>query len=1035
MDLHQRALRIRRMLTELENLVILRQQPVEKITVAPRGSSDFQPFENGNFWAVTEEWTDFSFECTIPQHFTSKVMLYATTGREEEWEATNPQFEVIVNGEMVQAFDTKHTRLLLQSKAVPGQTFSILLRGYSKLSDKNQTPPVLSLFLADVNPDVEALIYDIKVPWEAVNTLPDGDRDREIVLKTLCDAVNLLDLRQKHSAAFDASIHEARAFLQKNLYDYYAQDPPVALASCVGHTHIDVAWLWDLYQTRFKAVRSFSTVLKLMEQYDEYRFMSSQPVLYQFVQEDAPQVFEKIKARIEEGRWEPEGGMWVEADCNLASGEALVRQFLHGKEYFRKNFNKNNEILWLPDVFGYSAALPQIMKLCGIKYFMTSKLSWSEFNLYPYDSFYWEGIDGTQILTHFTPARDFASGTQFDLAYFTTYNAMLEPGQLKGGWQRFQQKGLDNTFIVSYGFGDGGGGPTEWMLENGRRMATPLPGIPVAVQQHPSQFFKKLEENLSTNPDTPTWCGELYLEYHRGTYTAVGKNKRNNRKIELMLREVELWASYAAADKNHTYPAKELHQIWEEMLTLQFHDILPGSSIKKVYDDSDIIYANLFSRLEKIKEDLFETLSASLSGNLAVYNSLSYTRDDLVSFSSNQNITALIDEKGTSYPVQKDEKGYISHVKGLQPMGASTFSFSNESLDEHHGFLVTTAGFSTPFFEGTFDQSMRISSLVDKRTGRQLCKDGELLNRIVCYENKPHNYDAWDINIYYNQQHWDVEEVADVQIISSGPVLCRLRTTYKYINSTVTQDMVFYHDIPRIDFETHVDWQEVQYMLKAEFPVDVFYHEATYDIQYGNVKRPTHQNTSWDVARFEVCAHKWADVSEGNYGVSLLNDCKYGYGIDNQKMTLTLLKSSTNPDPVADIGEHVFTYSLYPHTGNWQQGDTVKQGYQLNILTTAVVLSSSGKSRTLSSLFNVTTPGVLVEAVKQQLDGDGIILRLYESFGQRQDHVIINTGLTMEKASLCNLIEEEIAPADFTSNQITCSLKPYEIKSFLITFN
>lgn len=1033
MDLHQRSLRMRRMLQELESCIIVHKQPIDQIVASSRDGSDSQPFKSGDFWGVTREWTNFSFTVTIPQHFSNKVMLYAITGREHEWEAINPQFEVVVNGEILQAFDTKHTRCLLQPTAVPGQEYALLLKGYVKESGENQTPPILALHLADVSPQVEALIYDIKVPWEAVNMLPDGDRDREIVLRALNDAVNLLDLREKHSPAFYASIENARAFLKENLYDHFAQDPPVAIASCVGHTHIDVAWLWDLYQTRFKAVRSFSTVLHYMEQFEEYKFMSSQPALYQFVQEDAPEVFEKIKTRIDEGRWEPEGGMWVEADCNLASGESLVRQFLHGKEYFRKNFNKNSRILWLPDVFGYSAALPQIMKLSGINYFMTSKLSWSEFNLYPYDSFYWEGIDGTQILTHFTPARDFGSTTPSDLAHFTTYNAMLDPNQLKGGWQRFQQKGLDNTFIASYGFGDGGGGPTEWMLENGRRLATPLPGIPVAVQQHPTQFFEKLEQNLSTNPDTPTWCGELYLEYHRGTYTAVAKNKRNNRKVELMLREMELWASYAAVLKGFAYPAKELHNIWEQMLTLQFHDILPGSSIKKVYDDSDETYADLFSRLTKVKEEVFTALSHSLVGDLAVYNSLSYQRDDLVTFTGPKGIKALRDAKGNQYPVQADEKGYVAHVQNLNPMGASTFTFAQGEQLQNAAFALTASSFDTPFFKGTFDQSMRISSMVDKRTGRQLCKQGEVLNRIVCYENKPHDYDAWDINIYYNQRHFEVDQVTDVQLISQGPVLNRLRTTYKYMNSTITQDMIFYNDIPRIDFETHIDWQEAQYMLKAEFPVDIFYHEATYDIQYGNVKRPTHQNTSWDVARFEVCAHKWADVSEGNYGVSLLNDCKYGHAIDNKKMTLTLVKSSTYPDPVADIGEHTFTYSLYPHVGTWQEGDTVKQGYQLNVPTTAILLKGEGENQ-LSSLFETAAPGILIEAVKQQLDGKGIVVRLYESFGQRQDNVAIHTGLVIEKASICNLMEEEMEPATFTANQITTSFKPYEIKSFLLTF-
>lgn len=1026
MEMHQLDKRLRRMLQELNQLTVMRKVPVEGIQISPRGEDAFEPFENGGLWGETAEWWDFKFSVTIPEDFHGQATLVARTGREAEWEAVNPQFVVKVNGRIEQAFDTKHTTCVLMEHAAPGARFDVELNGYVPVQP-GQVPPRLNLSLEDVDDNVVQLVYDLYVPWEAACILKEGERDRELTLKKLSDAINLLDLRRPHSPEFEASVSAARAFLDEEYYKVREQLPAEAVASCVGHTHIDVAWLWDLYQTRHKAVRSFSTVLKLMELYPDYKFMSSQPVLYKFVKEDAPELYERIKQRVAEGRWEVEGGMWVEADCNLTSGESMVRQFLHGQEFFRKEFGKESRVLWLPDVFGYSAALPQIMKLAGVDYFMTSKLSWSEFNLSPYDTFVWKGINGSEVLTHFTPAREMQDDHS-DLAHYTTYNAMIKPSQMVGGWRRFQQKALDNEFLVSFGYGDGGGGPTDWMLENARRLGVPLPGTPVVKQQHAKPFFEHLEERVKDDPRLPKWSGELYLEYHRGTYTAIARNKRNNRKIELKLRDVELWCSYANQRVGMPYPAETLHAIWEDVLTLQFHDILPGSSIKKVYDDSDEMYARMFKKLEAIEAEALAALGKEAAGDLVLYNSLSYERDDVVFFDAPEDVTAIKNAAGELFPVQRVDGRACAFVKGLPAMGAlSAWFVKGEPAKE--AMQVCEKGFDTPFFQGTFDASMRITSLVDKKSGRELAKAGQSLNRIVCYENKPHDYDAWDINIYYNQRHWEVDQLTGVELVSSGPVLSLLRAHYRYMDSTLDQDIYLYHDLPRIDFDTHVDWKEKQYLLKAHFPMDVFYNEATFDIQYGNVKRATHKNTSWDVARFEVCAHKWADVSEDGFGASLMNDCKYGYSVDEQGMALTLLKSSLHPNEEGDLTTHHFTYSLMPHENGWREADTVKQAYQLNIPVLAGPATGSGS---LPSLARVEQPGVLIEAVKQQLDGTGIVVRLYECFGRRNADVALQLGFPVKSAVECNLLERPIQPVTVAEGTIHFELKPYEIKSFLL---
>ncbi len=1029
MQLHQLDSRLRRMLTELKDKTVRWAQPVTDIEIAERDEGVFRPFENGSLWGDGSEWWDFRFRVVIPEGHSDHMVIAMKTGMEGNWDATNPQFVVRVNGRVEQAYDVNHTTLRLEN-AKAGDVFDIVLNAYSARAIGTPRTPVLEILLEEVNSELVQLIYDIDVPYQAALMLREGERDREVTLETLNLALDMLDIRRPHSEAFDASVREARAFLKEEYYDKRRALVPEAVAESVGHTHIDVAWRWDLYQTRHKAVRSFSTVLKLMDLYPEYKFMSSQAALYQYVKEDEPELFERIRERVKEGRWEVEGGMWVEADCNLSSGESLVRQFLHGQEFFTREFGKPSRTLWLPDVFGYSAALPQILKLSGIDYFMTTKLSWSEFNCTPYDTFLWKGIDGSEVLTHFSPARE-ANGADLHngLSYFTTYNAMMKPSQVVGGWQRFQQKAIDNHYLVCYGYGDGGGGTTDWMIENARRMEVPLPGTPVVKLQHGRPFFEELEQRVGSDPRLPKWSGELYLEYHRGTYTAMGRNKRSNRKIELKLRDVELWCTRAAREAGVKYPAEQLHKIWEDVLTLQFHDILPGSSIKKVYDDSKEMYENMFAQLEEIELAAIEALTQNTAGDVVAWNSLSHEREDVIFFDAPESVTFLRDAAGNRYPVQFVEGRACAHVAHLKPMTETPFWFSTAPSDAPD-MAADEKRFETDFFTGAFDGDMRIVSLIDKRCGREVAKPGQALNRIVCYENKPHNYDAWDVNIYYNRRHWEIEKPESVKIISRGPVMTVLRVKYAYMSSVIEQDVIIYQHLPRIDFQTRVDWQEQQYLLKAHFPVDVFYNEATYDIQYGNLKRATHKNTSWDVARFEVCAHKWVDVSEDGYGVSLLNDCKYGHSIDENGMALTLLKSSVAPNPLADQEEHFFTYSLMPHEGGWREAGVPEMAYRLNV--PVMVTPGAGRQEVAQPFAAIAAPNVQIEVVKEALNGEGTVIRVYENYGRRTANVKMHLSFAPVSAEVCNLMEQVIEPAQLEGQVIAFDLKPYEIKSFLV---
>ena len=456
---HQLEARISRMLSDFDRMLPAHREPAELFMCAPDGTRI--PLQNGALWGE-ELWQNFEVFLRVPPAPKGRRnYLYLTTGREGQWDACNPQFEARINGKLRQAFDVNHIRMPLDESG----DVCIELKGYCCNSEMKLLRPFVRAELCQINTELEQLSCDIRIPYEAAMLLPAGERERELTVEIIASAIDLLDLRIPHSAAFDAGIAEARRYLKENYYDPREGIPPIAVADCVGHTHIDIAWLWDIEQSRHKAVRSFSTVCDLMERYPDYRFMSSQPILYEFVKQDEPELYARIKQRVAEGRWEVEGGMWVEADCNISGGESLARQFFYGQRFFAEEFGKRCRVLWLPDVFGYSAALPQMMQLSGIDYFMTTKISWNEYNQMPYDTFIWKGIDGTGILTHFPPTRDYYStnigeGYHRHSDHYTTYTSVMNPSEIAGGWKRFMQKGLDDHFLVLYGYGDGGGGPT-----------------------------------------------------------------------------------------------------------------------------------------------------------------------------------------------------------------------------------------------------------------------------------------------------------------------------------------------------------------------------------------------------------------------------------------------------------------------------------------------------------------------------------------------------------------------------------------------
>lgn len=997
--------------------------------------NNWKSLSNQEIWGGPKQYYWFQTEVTIPSEYDRQCVLFElTTGLETGWDATNPQFLVYVNGVVRQGFDLNHNQLILSRQATAGDKYVITLAAYTGTTDFSLK--MKGKILVCHVPTLD-YYYDLRVPYEvAVLYGRDEEPYRRIIL-ALNQSLNNIDLRRPYSDQYESSLEQAKQELKTNFYDQLTETDK-ATVYCVGHTHIDVAWLWPLDVTEDKAVRSFSTVLELMDDYPDYVFMSSQPQLYQYVKAKAPAVYERIKQRIEEGRWEPEGGMFVEADANLSSGESLIRQFIYGKRFFRQEFNKDNKILWLPDVFGYSAALPQIMKKCDIDYFMTTKISWNEYNRMPYDTFMWQGIDGTEVLTHFIPTRDYQTAYENGSArtsHFTTYNGLINPSQVMGGWKRYSQKYLNNEVLNSFGHGDGGGGPTREMLEQHKRLKKGIVGCPRTEMSRSLDFFRRLEANVSGKKQLPKWVGELYLEYHRGTYTSMAANKKYNRQSEFATLNLEL---YAAIDKillAAVYPKQALRDNWEIILRNQFHDILPGSSIEQVYIDSAAEYEKVRATNQRLTKqaltDLANQIDAAQS-SVIVFNPNQFTQD-IVCFESEQPIEALQSADGKKIEVQATHDGkYIFRADNLQSKGYTSYSIAKRSSGTPNSLIVTDKSMENDWVKVQFNQQMEMEQIILKANQRSLIAAGQVANQLITYEDRPHNWDAWDINDYYTEKSWSVKEVTKVEVLEAGPIRGVLRIVRPYLDSTIEQQIMIYQDSSRIDVKTRIDWQQDHLLLRAEFPTNLHNSEATYDIQYGNVKRPTHYNTSWDKARFEVCFHKWMDLSEDNVGLSILTDSKYGGNVHDQVLGLSLLKSATYPNPTADKGEHEFTYSLYPHTGEAKTGGTIAQGYRLNNPTQAVVKQTdAGQLAAQFSFARVAAENVIIETIKQVEEGEGWIIRVYECYNRNTD-TQIELGINPAQVYECDMLEQKQVPIECQAGCFQFNIKPYEIKTFMV---
>ncbi len=946
-----------------------------------------------DFWGGEEAlhaW--FYKKLEIPTELVGKDLALSVTSYSGNSEILNPQFIAYVDGKLCHGVDVNHPDIYLFDAK---KEHEIYLYAYTA---KCESPIRMSFDLIEYDEDVIGLYYKIKVLYETSLCHTPVEKVYQDIKTHVTGAINLVDMRCGYCESFVDSIKEADKYLENEFFKKYAHHEKSSVIT-IGHTHIDVAYLWTLAQTREKVLRSFSTVISMMKKFPEYKFMSSQAQLYKYTKQECPELYEEIKQMIALGRWEVEGAMWVEADCNLSSGESLVRQILYGKKFFMDEFGVDCHLLWLPDVFGYSAALPQILIKSGVNKFVTSKISWNDSNMMPYDTFFWKGIDGSEVFTYFlTPQQNDRNNGPRNR---TTYNAMLDPSYVAGTYDRYQQKDISDETMIAFGYGDGGGGPTEEHLRNYAVLKRGVPGISKTKMEFSGEFLERLRKKASKNKNTPKWHGELYLEFHRGTYTSMAKNKRYNRKSEFLFEKAETLSVMAEKLIKKEYPASELYDGWETIMLNQFHDILPGSSISEVYEDSHRQYEEISCSGNNICDDAKAHISKNIStdGGLLVFNPNSFE---------------------TSAPVIVDGKTLF--VEDIPAKGYRVVTKFNDKNTIKFG----TNSMENKFYRLTFDKKGTLTSVFDKKNRRQVIKKGERGNRLVAYEDLPRKYDNWEISNYYREKSWEIDEVIFFEPINDG-ARGGFEITKKFLNSTITQRIFLYEDIDRIDFENDIDWKESHIIVKAEFPVNINSDRATYDIQFGTVERPAHTNNSWDEAKFEVCAHKFADYSEYGYGVSMLNGCKYGHDIHDGIMKLTLLKCGLYPNPQADKCHHEFTYSLVVHTDDFRKAGIIQKAYSLNVpLEAQWIGSNNGTLPDRYSLVNCKNDNIFIETIKKAENKDGYIIRLYDAFGTRSD-VTLELGFDAKTAELCDLLERPQKKLKLFGTKLSFSCAPYEI--------
>jgi Alpha-mannosidase len=1018
-----------------------------------------EEFHIGDVWTSITGYLWLETEAEIPKHTDGKIAV-GIFDFSSIHEGYGHGFEsmLYVNGKAFHGVDENHSVVNLEAFA--GEHVTLLFKIWVGMTGEAPSPKthiIRHASLGYLDKETEECYLFFKLFCGNVFSLADDDSEKYSMIKKLNEGLDCIHWNSpKGFDGFKKSLVQAAKQLQT--------DPEAKgfTMHCIGQTHIDLAWLWRTKHTREKLMRSFSTALRLMEEFESYRFYQTTPQFYQWVKEDNPALFEEIRQAVKAGRWEIGGGMWVEADCNIPSGESLVRQIFYAKKFYMQEFGKDTDVVWLPDAFGFSCTLPQILKQSGIKAFMTSKLSWNKGSRFPNDTFMWQGLDGSKILSYFltTPSGGFPSQP-----WSTTYNGDIKIDALKGCWKLYQHKEINDQLMMTYGHGDGGGGPTREMAGSLQAISGVNLGF-TAKSSSVDEFFDALRSQVA-GKQLPIWDGDLYLEYHRGTYTGQAETKRRNRELETKLRNAEALSAFDMTAENKG-KAVCFEDCWQILLRNQFHDILPGSAIRAVYEDTKKEYDLLSEKLDKAMGTYINN-----SESYQIFNTLNWERTVLAELS--------VDGKGEWISKGKrlesaalGQGKYLVSVPGMKPFAYREVTFEpfgddfETTKEKTEAKVPATIAFSVDMYDKLaleklenapetaggktekkpiviscdtnarnietdslrieWNKQGKLTGFLDKIHNRELLEPGTE-SGLCLYEDKPVMFDAWDIDAYYKDKPINSMRLNSAELIENNHLRARLRFCFTHDKSTIQQDMIFYHGSLQVDFETTANWLQKQELLRAEFHSTVKAKAAVFDVQFGNMTRANNENTVFEQARFEVPAHKWIDMSQRDFGLSILNNSKYGHSVLGSVMGISLIKSAVSPDETADRGHHIFTYSLYAHEGDWFAGQTHHAACKLNNPAMIFRKANCVYDR---SLVTVDCNSVEIDAIKLSEGESGIIVRLHEFAGGSAD-VVLSSDFAIEKSCFCDLLENETSEWK-KGNSTAFSIEPYEIKTIKLCF-
>ncbi len=977
---------------------------------------NWRPVAAGELWG--EEWTTawFRGSVTVPSELEGEtVYLRALTG--------GPEAMLFVDGVIRGSFDPNHPARVLDLKAKAGRTYSVALEAYAGhnfpgvhpshtegsadgvVYVRPQDRKFSSVELVVERPVVTRFVLGLHALRQLSEVLEPHSLRRGRILHAFDEIFRVVWARPEETTEerWMAGLEQAWLVMEPLLAQ--VNGPTAPNMGIVGHSHIDTAWLWTIAETWRKLGRTYSSVLALMDQYPEFKFTQSAAYHYEKARELYPEVFARVQERVKEGRWEVNGAMYIEPDCNIPSGESFVRQCLVGQRSYREMFGKTTDALWQPDVFGYSAALPQILRKSGVKYFLTTKLSWNDTNRFPYDTFHWQGIDGTKVLAHFNEMQN-----------------EIDPAKLTRLWQDVQHKDVQDRRLCGFGYGDGGGGPTAEMIQLAR-LCEDLEGCPRTSYTTVTEFMNTMESELDS---LPTWVGELYLELHRGTLTSIAEIKKLNRSCEFAMRDAEfLWT--LAALKGKKYPSDEMLAQWKVLLVNQFHDILPGSSIAAVNDQAKLELSTCELEAVALQDSAARELAGSVGDFVSIANTLSWERRGEMTFRyfDHIDLLPLVDR----VQVVRDVHGVdLAVVAGLvlPAMSVTPVEGAERAPEAPSAFSVDGDRVETPFASVRFGEHGEIISFFDKAAGRELVSG--VFNLLEIGEDVPAVWDNWDIDRDQRHKLAPLGKPIRRAVVADGPLQLRMEFEYSFgVGSTLKQHVVFHSTTSRIDFETTVDWHEKYQFLKTRFDLDVLADTARHEIQFGHVTRGTHDNTTWDRAQFDVCAHKWTDISEEGYGVAFLNDSKYACTVKEGTYRLSLIKSGRHPDPRGDEGFHSFRYAVLPHLGGFSVENVVRPAYEFNVAPVRL----EGVRPVSVGLLSVDAPNLIVESVKWAEDSEAFVVRLYEA-GRTGVHALVSFAVPVRSVEETNLLEEDGVSIPLVDGGVSLYFRPFEIKTLVV---